>query len=106
MFQWVQIVRIPLPILLTESYHVIIPMAINADPGRRYFHDLKIVSFLFIPKTTINSNIPPAIGMLVAANVIGGIPRNIVRDSTKIVSSERVNALAKPIHDLLDSLRL
>ena len=30
------------PILLTESYHVIIPMAINADPGRRYFHDLKI----------------------------------------------------------------
>ena len=61
------------PILLTESYHVITPMAINADPGRRYFHDLKIVSFLFIPKTTMNSNIPPAIGMLVAANVIGGI---------------------------------
>jgi hypothetical protein len=94
------------PILLTESYHVIIPMAINTDPGRRYFHDLKIVSFLFIPKTTISSNIPPAIGMLVAANVIGGIPRNIVRDSIKIVSSERVNALAKTIQDLLDSLRL
>lgn len=94
------------PILLTESYHVIIPMATNADPGRRYFHDLKIVSFLFIPKTTINSNITPAIGMLVAANVIGGISRKIVRDSIKIVSSERLNALAKPIHDLLASFRL
>jgi hypothetical protein len=64
------------------------------------------VSFLFIPKTTINSNIPPAIGMLVAANVRGGISWNIVRDSIKIVSSERLKALTKPIHDLLDSLRL
>jgi hypothetical protein len=44
--------------------------------------------------------------MLVAANAIGGISRNIVRDSIKIVSSERLNALAKPIHDVLDSSRL
>src|SRR5215212_8383081 len=59
------------PILLTASYQVIIPRAINADPGRRCLQDLKIVIFLFIISATINSNIPPASGVLLAAIVKG-----------------------------------
>src|SRR5918911_3190595 len=61
------------PILLTESYQVIIPRAINADPGRRCLQDLKTVILSFIIKITINSNIPPASGMLLAAIVRGDI---------------------------------
>src|SRR5919109_4800960 len=56
-------------ILLTESYQVIIPRAINADPGRRCLQDLKTVILSFIIRATINSNIPPASGILLAAIV-------------------------------------
>jgi hypothetical protein len=61
------------PILLTESYQVIIPRAINADPGRRCLQDLKTVILSFILRVTINSSIPPASGMLLAAIVRGDI---------------------------------
>ena len=59
------------PILLTESYQVIIAIAINIDPGRRCFQDLKTVILSFIIRLTMNSDIPPASGVLLAAIVRG-----------------------------------
>jgi hypothetical protein len=61
------------PILLTESYQVIIPIAMNADPGRRCFQDLKTVILSFIIRLAINSDIPPASGMLLEDIVRGDI---------------------------------
>jgi hypothetical protein len=61
------------PILLTESYQVIIPRAMNADPGRRCFQDLKTVILSFIIRLAINSDIPPASGMLLEDIVRGDI---------------------------------
>ena len=95
------------PILLTESYHVKIPIARKIEAGIKNFHSLKTVNlllfFLFLNMKEDN-NVAPAIGMLTAAIAKEGILRLECNNSAIIDSKERIPACINTIDEPLNKL--
>lgn len=95
------------PILLTESYHVKIPIARSIEAGIRNFHNLKIVNLLlfFVAlNTKDDNNVAPAIGMLIAAMAKAGMLRLECNNSAIIDSKERTPACMNTIDEPFNKL--
>jgi len=95
------------PILLTESYHVKIPIARRIEAGIRNFHKLKTVTLLLFfaaRNKKDDSNVAPAIGMLIAAIAKAGMLRLECNNSAIIDSKERTPACTNTIDEPFNKL--
>lgn len=97
------------PILLTESYHVKIPIARKIEAGIRNFHNLKTVNSLLFFFAVRNrkdddNNVAPAIGMLIAAIAKAGMLRLECNNSAIIDSNEITPACMNTIDEPFNKL--
>jgi hypothetical protein len=99
------------PILLTESYHVKIPIARRIEAGIRNFHNLKTVTLLLFfaaRNAKDDNNVAPAMGMLMAAMAKAGMLRLECNNSAIIDSKERtpacMNTIDEPFNKLIKVL--